>query len=45
MPYKWEVREPAFVHDSTRVELTVKNNSDDEDTQESFNITNEVHNG
>lgn len=45
MPYKWEVREPAFIHDSTRVELTVNNNNDNEDTQESYNITNEVQNG
>ena len=45
MPYKWEVREPAFVHDSTRVELTTKNRSDDEDSQESYNLTNEVQNG
>ncbi len=45
MPHKWEVREPAFIHDSTRVELTHKNKSDDEDTQQSYTITNEVQNG
>jgi len=45
MPHKWEVREPAFIHDSTRVELIHKNKSDDEDTQESYTITNEVQNG
>ena len=45
MPYKWEVREPAFTHDSTRVELTHINKSDDEDTQQSYTIKNEVQNG
>ena len=45
MPYKWEVREPAFIHDSTRVELIHKNKSDNEDTQQSYTITNEVQNG
>ena len=44
MPYKWEVQEPAFIHDSTRVELVHKNTNDEEDTLKSYTITNEVQN-
>ena len=42
LPHKWEVREPAFVHDSTRVELIHKKQNGDSAAQESFIITNEV---
>ena len=45
LPYKWEVREPAFMHDVSSVQLTHANKTQEGDTDVSFKITSEVNNG
>lgn len=45
LPFNWEVREPAFIHDNTRVELHQQVLNVEDDTVSSFEIKNEVNNG
>ena len=45
IPFKWEVREPAFIHDNTRVELHQQAINNEDEIVSSFEIKNEVNNG